>query len=284
MKKGMPNGSSFAFFEIDGRLSFYCESRDQTCYFFLTGESGSVFHEFHYDRKKKKWTGEAPESPEQLVVFAFKERGQYVTQPKTARRARSRSRKQQDRETPSAIKYLILLLTAAGLITGGAYLFQRLNQNSDPAQAADQNTSSTKRITAKSAKKDHPKTALPIPVLEAPQKAIKSIPEVPDNTEQNGIANAEDEPTLPDPAEESQSTQKPAEFREWRTSDSQLTLSARYKFFQNGKVVLEREDTGERVKVDESQLRSEDQAYVKQIRRERRIQRAKEASHNSEQN
>lgn len=280
---GLPNGASFAFFEIDGRLAFYSENRDQTAYFFLTGISGTVFHEYIYDRKRKKWlNGKTPDSPDRLLVFAFKERGKFV-RPKKSRaidgraRRRRRSKPPENRETSTPVKYLFLLLVAAGLITLGYYIFKGPYERWVAAANADdqeevQIPPDGNKIPDNKQKRKTPQ--------ELAQEALDdaNLPDVDDEP-------PEDEESDPNPnpdettSENETETQEPAlpepEFREWKTSDDKFSVVAKYKYFQNGKVVIERQDNGKTIKVDEYLLRPEDQEYVDNIRMERRLQNAR---------
>lgn len=298
---GMPNGSTFAFFEIDGRLCFFGENRDQTTYFFLSGIGGNVFYEFVYDRPNKKWLGETkPDNPDRLLVFAFKERGQYVTAtksevaPGTARQSRRRRRRSKNdpQEVPSVAKYLLIIAVSAGLIAGGYFLFR----DGTPDWLA--NLVGIQRPTEPDPPPELPSNSEMIEThkAKAAEEAAKRKKELED-----AQANAESEPPPVDPFND----QLPSEvtpldedsnhdqqvetddenqlaFRMWKTSDDQFSVSARYQSFMNGTVTLIREEDEKEVKIAESELCADDQTYLKKVRRERRLQKARQRKANSE--
>lgn len=282
-KKGLPNGSSYAFFEVDGRLSFYGENRDQTAYFFLTEEGGLLFREYYYNRKKRRWSGDVPASPEQLLVFAFKERGQYVTSTKSQtrtkakKRRRTRAKNPSRRETPSLLKYLLLLVVAASLIVGGVSLYPFL-AGVNNKELADNESKTKMQDNLQVKKKEHPQTLTEEEVSSNEENDVQPQSEETDNLEQGSEISSETEPSPDEKNSSSTMTEKKVEFRQWEVVDEQSIFSARYKSYQSGKVVLEREDNGEKVKIDQTRLRPLDQEYIKKIRRERRLQRAREAS------
>jgi hypothetical protein len=288
--KGMPNGAQFAFFELNGRLGFFGDNRDQSSYFFVTGIGGQLFHEFTYDRKQKSWLGDPPDSADKLIVFAFKERGQYVTSPpktppKNQKRSRSRG-KTPTRETPAAFKYLALLLVAAGLIAGGYYLFKdgtpdwlaKLVGTELPASEAEQTHNPTKEELIAEQKR---KSALKSNADDKnPSNAsIENFPK-----QQNEVAANESQsaPIEVSPATVEEKPPKPQlEYRSWTTADNKFSVSARYISYQNGTITLEREDNSKRVKIDEARLSADDQSYLKDVRRERRLQRARDKKNQS---
>ena len=280
---GMPNGSASSFFRIDGRLGFFGDYRDQTIYFFVEGisKNGDVFHEFVYDRQAKKWLGNRiPDSPESLLVFAFKERGQYGNQPEKSRKSKRRPARQ-SRETSSAIKFLVLAIVAGGLGYGGYQLFK---DGAPPwlAQAMG--------VTDEGIEDDKPLSK------EEQIAATKSEPQTDDPFEpaQETISDniLEEDPEPDTPPTDAELDDKPDElneeklsvdndddfikFRTWTTADGEKTVSARYKSFANGTIRLVREDNGIVIKIDESILSQEDRDYVKQIRMERTLRKARE--------
>ena len=70
------------------------------------------------------------------------------------------------------------------------------------------------------------------------------------------------------------------EYRDWKYADGSLFASARYKSYQNGNITLVRQDDQTEIKIDKSKLSEEDQAYIKAILRERRLQKAREKRRN----
>lgn len=281
---GLPNGASFAFFEIDGRLGFYCENRDQTAYFFLTGVGGSVFYEFVYDRKRKKWlNGKSPDSPEKLLVFAFKERGKFVTPKKSLaeiRRIRRRRRSQpsQPRETSAPVKYLFLLLVTAGLAGAGYLMFK------GPVErwlaAADREEKEEPAPPPENKIPEHEKKRGAFDQMIADLEGVEivdpadlqqpgTVDDTPENSDTPGEPGGNDENN--EPATE---IAEP-EFREWKTANEKFSAIAKYRYYQNGFVVIERQDNGQTIKIEVGMLRTEDQEYVKKIRLERRLQNAR---------
>ncbi len=295
---GLPNGNSFAFFEVEGRLGFFGENRDQTAYFFVSGTSpAGEFHEFTYDRSNKNWAGGViPDAPETLLGFAFKERGKYVTDaPPTApipdasiartRRERQRGRPE-DRETSSVLKVLVFLLAAAGLLAGGYFLFKDgtpewLGGEKEVAEKPNEPVLPTANEQMEKNKKDAPPVVMP-PPLTGEADGGKS------NSSFNSKDKADDEKDddskrpkgAPSTIEDQQPKPSELEFRQWKTADETFSVFAKYKSFMNGQVTLVREDTGEEIKVDQGTLRVVDRDYISKVRRERRLQKARENSGN----
>ena len=275
--EGLPNGTSFAFFEFNGRLAFVGENRDRTSYFFITGQ-GNSFHEFVYNRNDKAWIGGKPDEPAPLLKFAFHARNQYGKQlkpeesnPKKARRKRRESNV--DSESNLG-RYLFLALVTAALAAGGYYYFQNKDavdnyvkkaiEKPDPTEdATDPDNASLKASDkqprrSKSEKKPPATRTQPTKRADSGSKLTES--EKPGTTE----TNLPEEPA-PQP-----------EYRDWNYSDGSFLASARYKSYQNGQITLVRKDTGEEIKVQKSELSEQDQNYVTATLRERRLQRARQ--------
>ena len=292
---GLPNGATFSFFEIDGRLCFFGDNRDHSTYFFLTGLSQGIFHEFVYDRKTKSWAdGHAPDSADRLMVFVFKERGQYVTPARSAdgssrsrqRSKRIRKRDVQYKDTPAGIKYLILLLVAAGLIAGGYYLFKdgtpdwlaNLVGIESPEEETEKSELPTDEEMIAFHKENSAQQGSDLKAEFEKNKDANQNNKEPASDLETAESDAKMSPLEESPkvAEDDEPEKKPLEFREWNTADQEFSVMARYVSYQNGTITLEREDNNEKVKIEESQLCLDDQSYVKQVRRDRRIQRARD--------
>ncbi len=56
------------------------------------------------------------------------------------------------------------------------------------------------------------------------------------------------------------------DFRVWRTADEQFEVTARYRYFSQGKVAIERKDNSKVIKVKLDILSSKDKEYVAQTR------------------
>lgn len=280
---GLPNGASFAFFEINGRLAFYSENRDQTAYFFLTGIGGSVFYEYVYDRKKKKWlNGKAPDSPDKLLVFAFKERGKFARPKKSQAeirriRRRRRSKPSDPRETSPPIKYLFLLLVTVGLFAAGYAIFKEpIAQWIAAAEAEEEEEPAPPRenkIPEHEQKRRLPQD--PLNELDDVDIFAPVDDSSPDDDTVDPDSDDTASPNETDQGQESDTALPEPEFREWKTANEKFTVVAKYRYYQNGLVVIERQDNGRTVKIDENLLRPEDQEYIKKIRLERRLQNAR---------
>ena len=280
---GMPNGTSCAFFEMEGRLAFVGENRDRTTYFFVTGR-GSTFHEFIYDRTAKNWVGGKPDDPAPLLKFAFQSRSQYGEQLQPANTNSKRKAKQKRRAPQSSSdsnfgRYLLLAIFVIALAAGGFYYlnnrervdaFVQTKLGQDPR--AEKATEDSDDIPATGSRSQSP----------AAEKKIQSNTTTkPSEKQPKPIDRTATEPKETEPeAPETVQRIKLPEYRDWKYADDSFFVSARYKSYQNGKITLVRQDDQTEIKVDKSKLSEEDRAYIKAILRERRLQRARKKSSN----
>ena len=284
--QGMPNGASCAFFEIEGRLAFVGENRDRTTYFFVTGR-GSTFHEFIYDRSTKNWVGGKPDDPAPLLKFAFHSRNQYGEQFQPANtNSTSKGNPKQKRRTPqpssdsNLVRYLLLAMVVIALAAGGfyylnnreqvdAFVQSKLGQDPLAEKTASKNstdlpaTDSLSKSTATEKKNPPDSTAKLVEKQPKPTDLTKTTPR-----ETQVLAS------------ESAERVKLPEYRDWKYADDSFFVSARYKSYQNGNITLVRQDDQTEIKIDKSKLSEEDQAYIKAILRERRLQKAREKRRN----
>lgn len=281
--RGLPNGASCAFFEIDGRLAFVGENRDRTTYFFVTGR-GNSFHEFVYERAEKKWIGGKPDDPAPLLKFAFQSRSEYGDQLNPAKTNTRKKQSSQRRETQHGSdsnfgRYLMLAVVTIALATGGYYYFQnkdkvdefvqkKLGQEVANDLPTEESTPSSK-TKSRSEKSESNKT-------RRPDKTTKPI----EKQAADGQVRAS-EPTNPKgtgpiakPSEPKAEVRLP-EYRNWNYADGSFYTSARYKSYQNGTITLVRQDDQTEIKVDKSELSEQDQDHVKALLRERRLEKSR---------
>ena len=281
--RGVPNGTSCAFFEIEGRLAFVGENRDRTTYFFVTGR-GSTFHEFIYDRSTKNWVGGKPDDPAPLLKFAFQSRSQYGEQLQSSNTNSKRKPKQKRRvPQPSSDsnvgRYLMLVLVVVALAAGGFYYLNNREQVDAFVQSKLGQDPIAEKTTKDSAdpSASKPRSKKPAAEKKNPTDRTEKLNEKqPKPTDRINTVPKETQPRIPESAEQV----KLPEYRDWKYTDGSLFVSARYKSYQNGNITLVRQDDQTEIKIDKSKLSEEDQAYIKAILRERRLQKAREKRRN----